>query len=296
MQQIEYAYAKVNLHLEVLSKRADGYHNILSIMALTGLFDLLKLDYLKIHNRDDLNFDLKCEKGIHSKIIAEIPFKDNLIYKAVKLFFKKANKNADLKLTLEKNIPAGAGLGGSSADAAAVLRLLNNNTALLSQNELYAIACSLGADVPFCLNEQAAICEGIGNIITPVNMQLKHSLLIANNGVHVDTGLAYKNIGKSNLKKEIINKKKDLFQKYLKQGDLENLKSSLKNDFEKNVFKMYPTVENLKKKVNRLGADFTTMTGSGSTIIGLFQNKDTAYQAQKGLLNIVPEVHIASFL
>ena len=164
VENIIKAYAKINLHLEILNKREDGYHNILSIMAKTELFDLLKLEKINLYDKKaiETKVSIKNSGGIFKDEIDKIPENDNLITKAVLSYLDKINKSAEIEFSITKNIPTGAGLGGGSSDAASALKILNKNIMGLNDEELFDIGKKIGADVPYCLVNTPAICEGIG--------------------------------------------------------------------------------------------------------------------------------------
>jgi 4-diphosphocytidyl-2-C-methyl-D-erythritol kinase len=301
MKNIEYANSKINLHLEVLNKRNDGYHNIFSIMASTDLHDLLKLKSLTLLDGENVKLNIEEITGKYANLIKELPIEENLIYKAAKVYFERIGKAAIISIDVEKNIPAGGGLGGGSSDAAAMLRLLNRELKLLTDAELLEISVKIGADVPFCLVGGIAFCEGIGEKIEQIYADLTYTVLIVNNGTHINTKEAYSFLDNRDISQ--INSDKDLSQKkmqfnlFIKQGMLDEINKYFKNDFEAPVFKKNLSIVELKKIVQQLGADFTIMTGSGSTIIGLFKNYNIASRACKSLLDInkVLQVHLASF-
>lgn len=301
MQKIEYANAKVNLHLEILKKRSDGYHDIFSVMASTNLHDLLQLNKLDLCSDNTVKLFFDNITGEYKDLIRDLPTEDNLIYKAASLYFEKVDKSAIIHLDIEKNIPAGGGLGGGSSDAAAMLRLLNNELNYYTEQQMLEIAEKVGADVPFCLKGGIAICEGIGEIIEPIDVNIPYSVVIVNNGTHVNTKEAYSYIDMSKqvkMSEMAYKERKNQIKSILKNRMLDDFNTYFKNDFEEPVFKKHFSVESLKNKIKDLGADFTIMTGSGSTIIGLFKNKNIANKACKSLLNIdkVLQVHLASFV
>ena len=165
------AYAKVNLHLEVLNKRSDFYHNIFSFNASLDIFDRLTFKRLNVFNKKsgDISIDIQPEGGEYHDIIISIRNEDNLISKAIKAYLNRIGKSASISIAVEKNIPAGAGLGGGSSDAAAALKLINSyftdKNEGLAENELRQIGAKIGADIPYCLSGGFAICEGTGDII-----------------------------------------------------------------------------------------------------------------------------------
>ncbi len=281
LKDIERAYAKVNLHLRVLNRRKDGYHDIFSLMALIGLCDLLKLERFELLDAEESIVTVECTGGICSSVIEALPDQDNLIVKAVKRLLESRGLKARAHFSIEKNIPAGAGLGGGSADAAAALRMIGTRLGIKPE-ELFDTAAGVGADVPFSLFGGAALCEGVGDQMTRVTNRLEYFLVVANCGVHVDTGWAYKELSRGTvpLKSGIeILKEKALIEQAVASSDLKLLKQTLTNDFEYAVFSAYPEVKELKNRLDEAGADFSIMTGSGSTVIGLFKERVTAEDA-----------------
>lgn len=270
----EKAFAKINLSLEVLGKRMDGYHDILSTMASVEMHDLLKLKQIKKTN-GQINISIDVS-GKYKSIFDEIDLKNNLIYKAAEKYCENCSFGFDAKLYLEKNIPSGAGLGGGSADAAAMLRILNKMFELYSPEQLNRIASVVGADVPFCLMNGIAICEGIGEIILPLDVNLNYFVVIANDGIHIDTKKAYKMLD-ANLTKnyDIFNKKSKLIAQ-LNKGILDGNYQCFINDFESVVFNGHISIKDLKTFFVQNDADFSLMSGSGSSVYGLYSELEKA--------------------
>lgn len=285
------AYAKVNLHLEVLNKRSDLYHNIFSLNASLDLFDRLTFKRLNISNKfKDIQIEIHSEGGEYEDILSSIAVEDNLIAKAIKSYLSRIEKSGEISVTVEKNIPAGAGMGGGSSDAAAALRLLNDyfskSNEGLSEDELLHLGAKIGADIPYCLSGGYALCEGIGEIVANIKGKLKYWVLVANCGIKINTGSAYHALRRNNnpvLTESEIEEKKELFKEGIKKGNINCFKSILKNDFEYPVFSAHPELKDLKYIISEFNPEYTTMTGSGSSIVGLFKNKKDAQNAEKGL-------------
>lgn len=283
------AYAKINLHLEVLNTRADGYHNIFSVMAAVGLYDLLKPVTLKISENSGHAIRIKAVGGDQAGVFEDLPLEKNIIYKAVQAYFEGTGLSCEAFFEVVKNIPAGGGLGGGSSDGAAALRILNSKFALHDNASLLLRAAKVGADVPFCLNGGLAFCEGIGEIISQKDMTLGCKVLIVNNGAHVNTRLAYKMIddsmeqGKS---AKVDEKRTGQFEALLERAEVAAFKDSFFNDFEVPVFREFPSVKILKERMYASGASFAQMTGSGSSVIGLFENVALAETARNGFSDI----------
>ncbi len=241
------ATAKINIGLNIVSKRNDGFHNLETLFY--PIYDLY--DELIFEDSDQFEFD------------SELSF-DNIIVKAVKLLEKHTKKNIPIKITLKKNIPIGAGLGGGSSDAAAVLKTINEILELnLNKIELAAIALELGSDVPFFLKEKPAIGKSRGEILKDVDLNIGYPILLVNPGIHVSTKEAFSQINPSPAEfnyDEIV------------KIPVQNYRNFIVNDFEQSVFKMHPEIENIKKNLYSAGAMFALMSGSGSTVYGIFEN------------------------
>ena len=292
------AYAKVNLNLEVLNLREDGYHNIFSVMAHIELNDLLKLDKFVIKEFSGIEINIKPTEGSFSNIIEELPVEENLIFKAAQELSVKLNKTFQANFSICKNIPAGAGLGGGSADAAAALTLLYKAMDIPFL-DIMDLAANIGADAPFALCEGAAICEGIGEKITQLAVTLPHFVLLINNGDHIDTRWAYKTLNRSsefNIDDDYIIQKKEKIQKAFNAKKWNDFFDLCTNDFEENVFNKYPKIAFAKEELIKNGADFSIMTGSGSTMIGLFSDEDRANIVFEKMRNTNKWVYLTKFV
>jgi 4-diphosphocytidyl-2-C-methyl-D-erythritol kinase len=299
------AYAKVNLHLEVLNIRPDGYHNILSLMSRIGIFDHLKLVSLDVYDvpGEDITVEIIPEKSYYYDVLETIPLKENLIYRAVVSYFRELKLSGYIAIAVQKYIPAGAGMGGGSSDAAGVFMMLNdyfksNNQKCLAINQLMYLGSKLGADVPFCIHGGYALCEGVGDIITPVEGRINGCAVIAYGGIHINTGQAYRSLKRKSdpiPEKELEDKRRHIINA-LKSGSISSLKTYFRNDFETPVFEMHPPLRIIKQQVEDTGADFVTMTGSGSGIIGIFKDAEGARCAQTALSKKIKDVFVADFL
>ena len=301
MRYTEKAYAKINLHLNVLNKRDDGFHDLLGLMASVSLYDLLKLDGMRVKKslKGITGVSLTCSGGSHCDVITQIPEEDNLITRSALLYMERVGAAADLSFTIEKNIPSGAGLGGGSSDAAAALRIMNACFHGVPEHELRGIGAELGADVPYCISGGFAICEGTGDIIESINGTLDCLVLIINSGEHINTGQAFAMLNRgrqSTLSDEMIAERKDKFRSALQQGSLERLTPWLSNDFEEAVFRQHPVIGNNRKRLYELGADYAALTGSGSSLIGLFRDRQAAINAQAVMKGSVRDSVLAEFI
>jgi 4-diphosphocytidyl-2-C-methyl-D-erythritol kinase len=255
--------AKINLGLNVLNKREDGYHNIETIFLPLLLSD--KLTFIK---SDKLTVDT------NSDILNKLKY--NLILKAIRLLEKQTNKKILLEIYVEKIIPIGGGLGGGSSNAAIALRTVNKIFELgLNSRELYQLALELGSDVPYFLNPIPAFAESRGEMLYPLKMEFPYPILIVNLGIKIDTAWAFNKIKPSIPVKSLY----DFLEKDL--TDFDYLRKFVKNDFEKIVFKEFPQIMNIKESLYSQGAQFALMSGTGSTVYGIFSNLQKAYWAEE---------------
>jgi 4-diphosphocytidyl-2-C-methyl-D-erythritol kinase len=245
--------AKINLGLHITSKRKDGYHDIESCMVPIPLYDALEMIVENQSAFDTSGLSIPGDE------------KDNLILKALKLVRKDFSDLPQVHIHLHKNIPMGAGLGGGSADGAFALTLMNKLFDLyLDDFILEDYAAQLGSDCPFFIQNTPKIATGRGEILEPVDVDLRgdHILLIKP-PIHVGTKEAYAGV-------------KPLAPKYplheiLK--DKSSWKEMLVNDFEASIFPQYPELAEIKAKLYEMGAYYAAMSGSGSTVFGLFTAK-----------------------
>ncbi len=290
-------YAKVNLFLRVLDRRSNGYHNILSLMAHINLADLLKLEYAEVNTDPrDLRVEIQSAGGTFADILESLEEKDNLITRAIEEAAFMSGCGGRFRFLLEKNIPAGAGLGGGSGDAAAALKLLGPVMGL-DETALHEIAAKIGADVH--LKQGFSLCEGIGEVIEPLEEGLQCSLLVVNDGIHVDTGKAYRMLKRDethSLSDSETQYLKENLRNIIKKGDLSELQHIAVNDFESVVFKEYSDIALTKEKVAESGAEFAMMTGSGSTVIGLFNSRNKAEEAAEKLKKSIKHVFLTDFV
>ena len=253
--------AKINIGLNITDKRPDGYHNIETIFYPVKLFDVIKF-----YKQDFDSF--KCN---NPRLMNE---KNNLIFKAKEMLELKFKRKFNLKIELDKNIPIGAGMGGGSSDAASTLHSINILYDLdLSKPELHELAIKLGSDVPFFLDPRPSYASGRGELLSKIDFSLNTNLLIVNPGIHISTKWAYDNI----VPKRPIFKLSEIRDEKI---DLEKYKNVFFNDFESVVFKKFPEIESIKNDMYKMGADFSLMTGSGSTVFGVFNEIENAKKAE----------------
>lgn len=245
--------AKINLGLKVLKKRSDGYHEIETCMLAIPITDVLEI----VPSRE---FIFK-QTGIEVDGDQE----SNLCVKAFRLF-QDRYKIPNAYIHLRKQLPMGAGLGGGSADASFVLRGLNSVfDSGLSDDQLREMAAELGSDCPFFISDSAQIGKGRGEVLTDFNLSLSgYYLKIINPGIHVSTKEAFAGI--------IFSEDVNSVESVLKRP-IEEWKELLKNDFERSIFKLYPLIGDLKAQLYAEEAVYASMSGSGSTVYGIFEEK-----------------------
>ena len=263
------AYAKINWSLYVLNKRQDSYHNIVSLIHAINLYDVLIFeDSLDI--KIETNFPIKKEK--------------NLVYKAVKAIHDYAGIDYGIKITLNKNIPVGSGLGGGSSDAATTLKVLNKLWKLgLSNEELKEIAIKLGSDIPFFLYPPICIVEGKGDIIKPLKIDKSYNLLLVKPDFHISTKWAYSALDakKRKLTENYALINNNIWQLYNNICCFDITKLKLWNDLEEVVSEKYPEIKTIKEKLLETGAKASLMSGSGSVVFGIFEKQEDAERAIK---------------
>jgi 4-diphosphocytidyl-2-C-methyl-D-erythritol kinase len=251
-----FAFSKINLGLQVQNLREDGYHNINTVFYLINLSDEIifkESDIIKIETIPDL--------GIH--------FEDNLIYKAGKIFLKTYNISGGFEAIVKKNIPSGGGLGGGSSDAATTVIALNRMYKTEAPYSiLLEIVNKVGSDCAFFVSgSRMAKATSRGEKLKYLHAPLSCNIAIVNPGIHVSTPLAYKLLNRTNEAVEEIDFVSILEQYHNKPL---NFRERITNDFEDVVFDLHPEIRNIKEKLYSIGADFALMSGSGSTVFGLF--------------------------
>lgn len=253
------AYAKINLGLDVIRRREDGYHEVRMIMQNIGLYD-------------ELTINKKGEAGIEILVDScELPTdEDNLIYKAAKLLFDRFDIREGVTVNLRKNIPIAAGLAGGSTDAAATLIGINEIFDLkLSKEELMELSVKIGADVPYCILGGTAIAEGIGEILTPIMSCPNCFVLIAKPPVGVSTPHVYKSLKLD----EIVHPDIDAIISGIENKDIRTVADNLGNVLESVTIKEHPEIADIKNMMTDNGAMASLMSGSGPTVFGLFDNE-----------------------
>jgi len=263
--------AKVNLFLEVLGKRKDGYHNVETILETVDLFDSLVLK--EIPARRSLGVDGKKEIEIKSDL-PELPLgKENLVYQAATLLEKRLGIEKGIQITINKRIPLASGLGGGSGNAASVLLGLNRLWNLnLSYEELFHLAREIGADVPFFLRSGRTLGKGRGDELQPLSQGPALYFILVSPDFKVSTEWVYENL--KNLTKEARSIK--IILSALKSGKITKIGNSLYNRLEEVVIPRHPQIAKIKKRLLELGACGALMSGSGPSVFGLADDKKNA--------------------
>lgn len=264
------ARAKINWNLDITGQREDGYHLLDSLMQPLAL-----CDYLYIKKDDQLTLEI----GGAKQLAAD---ESNLVMKAARALQQHAGITLGAKMHLEKNIPMGAGLGGGSADAAAALRGLCNLWDLeIEEEELMTIGLSLGADVPFCLLDEPARAQGIGEILTPIPCKKIFPLIL----IQPCAALSTKEVFTAWHQGEALSSDMGKCMQALAEGDLSLLSAHAKNGLEQVSIPMRPEIDTARQALLNHGAVMARMTGSGSVVFGAFTDEKAARQAHKALLN-----------
>lgn len=251
---IVYPNAKINIGLNIVEKREDGYHNIQTVFYPIALNDYLSVE--KSNTCEDFNLSF-------SGLQIEGDVEQNLVVKAYRLL-QKDFALAPIDINLHKQIPSGAGLGGGSSDAAFMLKVLNELFELhISNEKLKEYASQLGADCTFFIDNSASYATGIGTTLQPINLSLKgYSILLVKPDVFVSTQDAYACVKPTMPETDLIE---------LIKNPITTWRELIKNDFETSIFKLHPSLKNIKEKFYEMGAEYASMSGSGSTIYGLFK-------------------------
>jgi 4-diphosphocytidyl-2-C-methyl-D-erythritol kinase len=272
------AYGKINISLDIVGKREDGYHLLKMIMQSVDLYDSMSFQ--------------KCNKGIN--ISCNKPYiptdEKNLVYKAAKLFMDTYNISEGVNIYLKKNIPVAAGMAGGSTDAAAVFKTLKQLFQIdIDDNELMNLGVQIGADVPYCIMGGTALCEGIGDIITPLAPFKNHILILVKPNFGVSTKEVYKNLDISKIFKHpdtvaII--------KAMEEEKLEDVCNGMKNLLENVTLRKYPVLKRIKEDMIRMGAMGAMMSGSGPTIFAFFDDMLKAQRCYDKFKTQYKEVYI----
>lgn len=265
------ALAKINLGLDVLGRRENGYHDVRMVMQTIYLCDNIKIKKTK-------------QPGIELKTnLFYLPVDEkNIAYKAAKMLIDEFEIQEGVSITLDKHIPVAAGLAGGSSNAAAVLVGMNKIFKLgLSQQELMERGVKLGADVPYCIMRGTVLAEGIGEILTPLKPMQKCYILIAKPPINVSTKVVYEKLDAYEIE---THPDIDGILEGLEQENLEKIAASMGNVLELVTIDDYPIIEEIKNTMKEEGALNAMMSGSGPTVFGIFKNKQSGLKAKATIL------------
>jgi 4-diphosphocytidyl-2-C-methyl-D-erythritol kinase len=254
--------AKINIGLNIIEKRKDGYHNLETVF-----YPLLLSDKLTFRKAIKLEFNSNSDFLNNSN--------DNLILKAIRLLENRTGLEIKVSIYLEKLIPIGAGLGGGSSNAAVTLKTINRLFDLKIDNKaLKKLSLELGSDVPFFLSSNPCYAESRGEILYPIKLEIQYPILVITPGIQISTQWAFNRIIPG---KPLYSLRKVVSENF----DLSEIKSLVKNDFESVIFKEYPLIEKIKNDLYERGADFALMSGTGSSVYGIFSNLQKAFWAEE---------------
>ncbi len=268
---IKFVNAKLNLGLNIVRKREDGYHDLETVFYPVGVHNGSPenpepfCDILEITPAERTEFRFTGRQ-------VDCPLEKNLVYKAWKLFKEEYPHLGEYLITLEKHLPDGAGLGGGSADASGVLCMLNELSGKpFSEEKLAALALKLGADCPFFIYNRPCYAEGVGERIEFIDLDLSGWwCLLVKPEVSISTKEAFAGVHPAAPEKSL---------REIARLDVEEWQGLMVNDFEASLFPGHSILEDIKKELIENGADYASMSGSGSTIFGLFREKDNALEA-----------------
>lgn len=281
---IRKAYAKINIGLDVLRRREDGYHEVRMIMQTIDLCD-------------DLCIEKMAKPGVRLLTdSAELPTgSDNLICRAADLLFREKGIREGVQITLTKRIPVAAGMAGGSADAAAAMHGLNILFGLgYSVSDLQKLGVKLGADIPYCLVGGTMLAEGIGEILSPLPAPPVCSLVVAKPDINVSTAFVYGNLHARSL---TYHPDIDGMIEALQAQNLGGITDRLGNVLETVTAREYPVIEKLKALMRSEGAENALMSGSGPTVFGIYKQCEMAQRAAEAVKKsgLAAQVHVTAF-
>lgn len=252
------AHAKINISLDVVGKREDGYHLLKMIMQMIDLYDLIEVNKIKS------GIQLSCNKHY-------IPVDErNLAYKAAKLFMEEYSIKEGVEINIKKNIPVAAGLAGGSTDVAAVLKAMNNIFKVqATEEQLMKLGVKIGADVPYCIIGGTALCEGIGEIVTPLESFKNQILVLVKPNFGVSTKEVYQALDITRVQRHPST---DILINGIEQNNLKVVSDNMKNILENVTLKKHSILRDIKREMVNMGALGALMSGSGPTVFGFFDD------------------------
>ncbi|MEY8234957.1 4-(cytidine 5'-diphospho)-2-C-methyl-D-erythritol kinase [Lachnospiraceae bacterium 66-29] len=264
------ALAKINLGLDVLRRREDGYHEVCMVMQTLSLYDRIIIKKLE-----------KQEIQVKTNLFYVPENENNLVYQAAQILMDECDLKQGIYIDLQKFIPVAAGMAGGSSDAAAVLYGMNRMFRLnLSQQRLMEIGLKIGADVPYCVMRGTALAEGIGEKLTPLAPMPICKVLVAKPPICVSTKFVYENL---TLDKDTEHPRIDLLIEGLREGNLKKIAAHMGNVLESVTIPHYPVIAQIREEMLHYGAINAMMSGSGPTVFGLFEEEAQAQKAYQSL-------------
>lgn len=259
------SYAKINLTLDVIGRRSDGYHDVEMIMQTVNLFDLILVD--RTPGEIKLSTNLKY-----------LPVNDkNIAYKAAELFFAETGIRSGVRIMIHKNIPVAAGLAGGSGNGAAVLAAMNQLFGTgLSERELCRMGAKLGADVPYCIMGGTQLSRGIGEILTPLPALKTVTILLVKPSLGISTAAIYEEIDHAEIRHRPDTA---AMIRAISENNIGEIAKNLCNVMESVTQKMHPIIRGIKTKMLKDGALGALMSGSGPTVFGIFEDEEKAYRS-----------------
>lgn len=277
------ALGKINLGLDVLGRRENGYHDVRMVMQTVYLYDRIIMKKSKTPG-------IRLETNLYYLPVNE----NNLAYQAAQMLMDEFHIEEGVSIQLDKHIPVAAGMAGGSSNAAAVLFGMNRMFSLgLSQKELMERGVKLGADVPYCIMRGTVLAEGIGEILTPLSPMPKCYVLIAKPAISVSTKMVYEKLDSHEIEDH---PDIDGILAGLKAGDLKKVAGSMGNVLERVTVDAYPVIDQIKKMMIKEGALNAMMSGSGPTVFGIFEEKATARKAADAIRDarLTKQVHVTN--
>ena len=272
------AYGKVNISLDIVGKREDGYHLLSMIMQNIDLYDEINIE------KQECGISLSCNKNY-------VPTDNrNLAYKAAEIFKEKYDIKDGVKIDIEKNIPVSAGLAGGSTDAAAVLKAMNKMFNInATKEELMELGLKLGADIPYCIHGGTALCEGIGEIITPLKSFKDKIIVLVKPAFGVSTKEVYKSFDMSKVRQH---PKNNMLISAIEEDDLYFVANNMKNLLENVTLRKHKILIKIKEEMNSCGAINSMMSGSGPTVFAFFDNMLSAQKCFEKMKKKYSDVYI----
>lgn len=272
------AYAKINISLDVVGKREDGYHLLKMIMQTIDLYDLLEI------KKADKGINISCDKPY-------VPTDErNIVYKVAKLFMDNYNISAGISIDIKKNIPVAAGLAGGSTDGAAVLKAMRNFFNIdICDGELMKLGVKIGADVPYCIVGGTALCEGIGEKVTPLKSFNNKIVVLVKPKFGVSTKEVYKGFDIERIYKHPCTEE---LIRAIEDDDLEFVSKNMKNLLENVTLRKHTMLKIIKEDMLKFGALGSMMSGSGPSVFAFFDDMLMAQRCYEGMKNKFEEVYL----